>query len=423
MGQIQPYVLQAGEPVRLQSVSVPSSVPEIDAQGLRVEYIESAERFVALRPDWQTLEDVANGRASAGFVWALTGWQNVAQPAGGLLCVIAIWRGARLEAVWGLACYQRMGLRVLRPLGGAASEYSEILARPDMPDTERLVALLVRSARSRGDCIELQHVDPTGLAARFCAQFPIASTRDPIQACYLELRGFASIEAYRATRNKTSLRKLDGYRRALCRIENLKFSIEEDLAAKRALIDWLLTEKSSWIVRNRKDNPWIGRESYRDFLHALINPSVGRSPLLLVRLSVEEQTIAACMFSIDRHMMEWILGAYDPHWSHYSPSNLLILDCIAWAQAHGLDFDFRIGGERYKRSWANREIIRHSHFIALTPKGLIPVLREGARLTYLRMRGRCRRGLGFFVGRIIKPFLAQLPQAILPRRLRQATVK
>ena len=360
------------------------------------------------------LEAVANCRASSGFTWALTGWQQVAQPAGASLCVMAIWRGARLEAVWGLACYLQHGLRMLRPLGGEASEYSEILARPGLPDVEPLLDMLVQSLRGLGDCIELQHVDPTGLAARFAARFPRASTRDPIPSCRVEFAGFASFEAYQATRNKSSLRRLAQYRRALFKAGHAEITVAEDVVSQRALIEWLLAQKSSWLARQQRDNPWIKRASYRDFLLALADPPVGASPLLLVRLSVNDQTIAGGMFSTDRHMMEFILGAYDPQWSYYSPSNIVIQHGLALAQSRGLDFDFRIGGETYKRSWTNREIIRHSHCIALTPRGLRPVLREVMRLARLRLRGRYRRALGLVVGRVIKPALAKLPTALLP---------
>jgi CelD/BcsL family acetyltransferase involved in cellulose biosynthesis len=397
--------------------------PSMSAKNVRVECIGTLGRLLTLRPAWEALEYETACRASAGFAWALTGWQCVAEPAGGELCLIAVWHGPHLEAVWGLVRYRRHGIRVLEPLGAEASEYTEILAHPGLETSGMLIDLLVRAVRTQGDCIRLQHVDPSGLAAKFCARFPMASTRDPIRSCSVHLRGFVSFEAYRATRNKETLRKMGQLTRALARQGDVEIGMVDDPSQRLELVDWLLTEKANWMARYQMKNPWITRPSYRSFLIALANPLAGRSPLMLVRLRVNGQTIAGGLFSIDPHFLEYLIAAHDPAWEDFSPGRRLIDHCVAWAHQHGRDFDLRIGNEAYKRSWAAQEIIRHSYHIALTPLGLIAVLQEAMRLTWLRSRGRYRRSMGGVVGRLVKPLLRRLPSAILPKTVQQAITR
>ena len=372
---------------------------------------------------WEALEGQSDCRASAGFAWALAGWQCVAEPAGGALCVIAVWRGQQLEAVWGLVRYRRDGMRMLVPLGAEASDYTEILARRDCKDIDTLIDLLARTVRRLGDCIRLQHVDPAGLAAEFCARFPVASTRDPISSCYAHLRGFPTFEAYNATRNSATRQQLRRHMRRLGREGDVDIGIVDDRVSRLELVDWLLTKKAEWLSRSHRENPWLTQPCFKDFLHALVDPVSGESPLMLVRLRVDQQTIAGALFSVDAHSLEYFIGAYDPAWHDFSPGGLLIDHCVVWAYQHGRDFDFRIGDEAYKRSWARQELVRSSHLIALTPLGLLAVLREGMRLTRLRLRGRYRRSAGFVIGGLVKPLLRRLPLTILPHSLRQALVR
>ena len=45
--------------------------------------------------------------------------------------------------------------------------------------------------------------------------------------------------------------------------------------------------------------------------------------------------------------------SFDPVYAKYGPGQLLKEDVLKWAFERGLDCDFRLGDQAYKRSWAN----------------------------------------------------------------------
>jgi CelD/BcsL family acetyltransferase involved in cellulose biosynthesis len=190
--------------------------------------------------------------------------------------------------------------------------------------------------------------------------------------------------------NRDRIVTLRRLRRGLARKGALESALLDDPASRAEAVDWVLARKQEWLAREGLRSAWVGTAGYRAFLHRLAGMSGASAPMRIFALRLDGRLIAVLACSTSRNWLEFHLNSHDPAWAHFSPGTLLMQDCIAWAHAHGLAFDFRIGDERYKASWANRRCDVTSFHVALTARGMVAVGLEAARLGGLRARGRYR---------------------------------
>lgn len=114
-----------------------------------------------------------------------------------------------------------------------------------------------------------------------------------------------------------------------------------------------------------------------DFLGELVRRSIGASePLLrLWSLSVDGRPRAVIGTGVDRGIatLQILTYAHDETMPH-SPGQVLLYRQIEAMCEQGLDvYDFGIGREAYKDSWADTEITLRDHYLALTAKGGVAV--------------------------------------------------
>jgi CelD/BcsL family acetyltransferase involved in cellulose biosynthesis len=75
--------------------------------------------------------------------------------------------------------------------------------------------------------------------------------------------------------------------------------------------------------------------------------------------------------------------AVNPEFASYSPGSLLTLDCLDIAIRHGVDFDFRITSDTYKKRWIDAYDPYEGYWLACSTRGklalLIDKIKIGAR--------------------------------------------
>lgn len=152
----------------------------------------------------------------------------------------------------------------------------------------------------------------------------------------------------------------------------------------------------------------MGNPQYHAFLRHLADQIPANSPLQFFSFYLDGTPIAAMVTATSERVLDFFIITNNPKFNKYSIGNVLQAHSIAWAHARGLDFDFRWGGSPQKLAWSNEITDITTYQVALTLRGAAPVAREGLRLAAVRLRSRYRRGAGWVVGRLLKPWMLPL---------------
>jgi CelD/BcsL family acetyltransferase involved in cellulose biosynthesis len=166
----------------------------------------------------------------------------------------------------------------------------------------------------------------------------------------------------------------------------------------------MLDHKKRWLARQNLANDWIDRADYRDFLVALTAGQGALGDMALFVLKLDGVPIAAQLNSVDRSRIEFYIGVYDAEWGSYSPGEIVTEACLQWAFERGLDYDFRIGVEAYKSTWAKRSLGTVTFHVATTKRGVATLVRLHVR-TFV---GRIRQKLA--LGRFLPPAWRRSPR-------------
>jgi CelD/BcsL family acetyltransferase involved in cellulose biosynthesis len=201
---------------------------------------------------------------------------------------------------------------------------------------------------------------------------------------------------YLATVSTSRLSGLRRKRRRLAELGDLDVELHQGPVSE-ALIDSLLAHKKAWMFRHGLSNGWLGRSGYRAFLLALTSGADSRDGLRLFSLRMNGTPIAFQLNAVDVRRVEFLIGAFDEQWARYSPGQILMLECIRWSFERGLDYDFRIGDEAYKSTWARRHTPTFDCKVALSCRGtaavwLLRLYRQVRRLRALWHVPGPRRG-------------------------------
>jgi CelD/BcsL family acetyltransferase involved in cellulose biosynthesis len=175
-------------------------------------------------------------------------------------------------------------------------------------------------------------------------------------------------------------------RRRLAEQGQFAFETISDRDEAVAVLGWMIQQKLDWVKRMSENNDWLDKPEYEAFLAAMLCRPPGAGRVEIHTLKVDGKLIAAQLSTIDRSRVEAFIAAYDPAWSQYSPSRLLLEDRLEKACESGLQYDFRVGDEAYKDQWSNRSVDFVNAYRALTLLGQIYLLGVRAELLVRRMR-------------------------------------
>lgn len=377
----------------------------------------------SLRPEWDALCLRAGPHYVARtFLWNLICWETVAAPRGReLICLIGRSDG-RIVMIWPFSCYHEKGVRIVRPLSAESSEYNTVLIEAGQNE-ELLISQAIALLRSKrmSDVLEVPWVHGGSSLHRALSQARSIKVSYTQPSPWISWDGVGDWKAfYRGSLSKKHRENRARQRKHLSSMGDVCFQHATDPEHKDRLVRWLVDRKREWLAHQNERSDWIPTEEYLAFLTRAVreqSESIG-----IFVLSVDGVPVAAELSAINNWCVEMFICSYDPSFSKYSPGELLREECLEWAYQRGLSYDFRIGREHYKGTWANREATVYDYHVALSPRGIgyiavhwwPDIVRArmrravGKRLSphwkdrlkhLLRLKGRLKRSLGNWVRR------------------------
>jgi CelD/BcsL family acetyltransferase involved in cellulose biosynthesis len=142
-----------------------------------------------------------------------------------------------------------------------------------------------------------------------------------------------------------------------------------------------VTEKLFALKRQKymqtKISDFLAMPGVADFYRAVAGAEIGHLSALLI----DQTVVSAHLGYIGRGRFYYILPAYDEAFGQHRPGHLLLRELIdRSAQQENETFDFGVGDEAYKATWADHHLPLYDHEYAMTTAGKV----------YLQMR-RVRR--------------------------------
>jgi CelD/BcsL family acetyltransferase involved in cellulose biosynthesis len=354
------------------------------------EIIRDPAGFLALEDEWRSLFDRVPGAYLAqSFDWCRSGWETVAASRGRRLFVLVLREEERAVLIWPLVEAKYGPCRVLRPLGSEASEYLNLLVE-DGPDTTRRVSAAWKVLqRSRGiDMLDLMHVRSDTALYGLLTQDRRCRILDRHLWLWIRWPDATGWDGYWRSRRGHHRDRVNRLRRRLADRGRIGFEVVGCADRFAGLVDWVLLHKRAGMARHGLGNKWLFIASYLEFLRLAARQIRGRSRLVVFLLSLADAPVAALISCIDGKRVEALIVTFDDRYAAVSPGQTLLSESIRWALEHGLEFDFRLGDEPYKESWANERGLLTTFASPLTAKGAVLVLLLMARL---RLRYLARR--------------------------------
>ncbi len=334
------YVIRAPRPFLTDTSASPFQVVTTEAD------------FLALAPEWDALWARADRPfLSRGFAWCLAGWRSTGKPRGRRLRIVTMREEGRIVLIWPMTVRRRLFLTAAAALGPESTEYDPILVEAG-PDAARRI-------REAWDFVR-QDAGIDVVTIPFARQdsdaHAVLSTHAGVARTHTlpapEAHFGASWDAYWRTRSANLRNGLTRRRKRLAEQGTVTSAWVEDDAEFETLLDWALTRKRDWMRRTGLANDFIATTEYRDFLLALWRQPTAMGRLAMLALRVNGVPVAVKIGCLDGTRLEGFITTYDRAWSTYSPGQIILADCLAWCQANGLYYDFRIGDEAYKRDWS-----------------------------------------------------------------------
>lgn len=338
-----------------------------------VTVLGTAADLASLREEWEELASrCPDHRLSQRHRWALEAWRTVAEPRGRRLHILTLRSGGRLVAVWALVSHSENGRRLVRQLGAEGSEYTEPLVEPG-PHQDEWCDRLWKAVRPFGDLLFMPHMRRDSPFARLPEQNRLRCFVDnELNAPQILRAAFPDWQAYLATFTTSHLSGLRRKRRRLSEQGELTFR-REVTPVDPATIDAILSYKQAWMARRGHRNDWLTRPEYRAFLCAMTSAPQDSGGLSLFVLCVDDKPVAFQVNAVDDRRVEFLIGCQDPAWGRYSTGELLMQDCLDWTFQRGLDYDFRIGDEPYKATWARHDCLTFNGLVGLSWRGTAAV--------------------------------------------------
>ena len=320
------------------------------------EIVRDEERFLSLRSDWNELSSrSADSIFSQSYQWCSVAWNCSDRPAGRQLFCLVGWLDNRVILIWPFVILRRGLWRMLRPLGSLTTEYSDLLVE-DNPEADRWSALAWRTLRNscNSDIILLPFVLCNSRLQRTISRDRAMSSW-AVLVSSVHWAGYQSWDGYYKSLRREFRYSLRNRRRRLSQNGNLSFDHVKPSQEVEATLDWLFQHKSEWLSRKGEPAPWEDASLYRQLLIRALAEKDGIGGLTLFVLKLDGKPVAAVLVRISRHRLECMIAAYDKFYSTYGPGQLLYENILQWALPQGLEVDFRLGCEGYKRYWTNRE--------------------------------------------------------------------
>jgi CelD/BcsL family acetyltransferase involved in cellulose biosynthesis len=346
-----------------------------------VELVPGLEAIQGLRSDWNALYARAESPfLSQGFEWNWCAFQTLVAPAGAKAVCMAVWQDGRLCLAWPLAIkrHHRFWRLARAP---ASSECADPLieARDD--------AFELADAACRG-------LWAAGVADLFYIDFIRAASaldralqgRRPYWTRQVESfsagwHHHTSWDDYVASLPKGLRSQMAGRERRLSARGELRFEVVQDERDRAQVIAWILDQKRRWLDVKRRTSDFVGAPGYVEFLTSAAREVRCCGSVVVFRLSLNDEILAAEYHLLNATRLDYIVGAYSPDHEKDSPGHILRRHALEWAFQNRKVYNFGPGRDRYKEAFSN-------DVAGFTDLRLASSLRGRLFVTFWKLRGK-----------------------------------
>jgi CelD/BcsL family acetyltransferase involved in cellulose biosynthesis len=338
-----------------------------------VEVVDRAERFDALRDEW---EEAAAANVDANVFltwdWLRTWWRHFGEGSSRARLHLVLVRDGEGIAVAAPLCRVRRGVGPLRatllqPVSFDAGDYGgALLVRPGEDVLDELLthladqlgrggvhlAVLSRLA-SDSELLERLRKQLAGHDRRLAAREDVAE--DPV-CPYVDVHGYDLAKRRTKNRIPQRMKRLQEHHRVAFE-HHTGPTLETGLAALVEL------QRRRWRDRPAPQTGLLARPASQAFLLDAARALDERGQLRLLTLTADGRPISSRLdleYAGHSYMLK---NAIDPDFAAFSPGHLTHHRALEDGIARGLrELDFLRGDDGYKRRWTNRE----RHLVAIT---------------------------------------------------------
>ncbi len=349
--------------------------------------------FAGLQTEWDALwHRVPGAHVSQSFDWCRTGWEVCAASRGDALHVVVGRRDGRLVLVWPLAIERRGLAREARCLGSGSTDYDALLVEPGtMAAAQAAAALRWLKTSGAVDILIAPFVGEGSPQAASVGSAGLRGLQHDLPAPLLDHSVHGTWPAYLASRGAKLRNELARRRRHLDGEGTVCIGFVAGEAEIATAIDWALEHKVASLARSGLRSDFLSAPDYRAFLTAVARAPEGCGRTAVMTLTIDGRIVAAKLGTIDATRFEGFVTVYDAAFAKWSPGSLLLAECLRWCFEHGLDYDFRIGDEDYKRLWATETRQVRTHQLAISRRGAVALSLRALNLSLGMMVDAARR--------------------------------
>jgi CelD/BcsL family acetyltransferase involved in cellulose biosynthesis len=301
--------------------------------------------------DWGLLCDRCSAATPFQRPEWLLSWAEAFSPQN--VRVVEVRSGGMLVGLAPLVIYSRGPERVLAFMGGAVSDYLDLLVDPQC-EREVVIAILdVLEGLRQWTTLDLTDVSSSSVLLR-TALAGIATPHENCSALYLP-RTREELLQLLSKRQRANLRN------ARSRIQHAGGG-QVELAAAETLSEFLdelfRLHASRWAVARK---PGVLADAAVRAFHRKSAPELlARGLLRLYRLRLQQRTIAVVYTLFESETVFCYLQGYDPEFAHLSPGTHLMFSVMEDAVRMKMrKFDLLRGEESYKRHWRAQAEVTH----------------------------------------------------------------
>ncbi|GIJ55936.1 GNAT family N-acetyltransferase [Virgisporangium aurantiacum] len=328
--------------------------------------VEIRHDLTGLRPEWTDLfRRCAEATPFQSYAWNHAWWAAYGE--NGRLRVVLVRRGGTLVAAAAFTLVRRGGCAVLVPVGGAFSDFTDVLADDTCrADAVRELAGALRAMRG-WQAVDFPEVRPGGVATRLAAGWR-SSVVLPASLCLeLPAQDFeAFVRDLPAHARKTVRRRVN----QLAKL-GLDIRAVEPADAERSTVDLLRLHRDQW--QGRGGNAEHLRPAFAQHLAAAVPTMIADGQAVLLEYRLDGAHVASNLVVVGTDLAGGYLYGADPSLrDKLDVTTLLISTTLPVAVDHGCaTMSMLRGAEPYKQRWRPTESVNRRVLLvrAGSPRG------------------------------------------------------
>jgi CelD/BcsL family acetyltransferase involved in cellulose biosynthesis len=325
--------------------------------GLRVTAHETLPSFRQLEKYWnELLEDSYTNTIFLRFEWLLAWWESMSS--GRTLYVLAVWDGQRLVAAAPF-CIERqvLGVRAIEFIGDGSADLSDVIVRRECNGALDVLLDSLFASSDKWDCFDLKFV-PHGML--FFHHLTLRRGFD-LRIYFQRWMSSPYVVVDDAWRSRISGKFKYELRRRRRRLGEDCGSVTVQIATEStevtsALEVFYSLHHHRW-VDMKKGVSNFSVPTIRTQYSRLFRSLAEQGYAFIVTLKSADRPIAMAINMIYDGRMYYCKPTFDPEFSKYAPSHLLIEDLLDYCSSHNIVlFDLLRGDEAYKDEWTSEKI-------------------------------------------------------------------